>query len=209
MRGHEYMLVGLRPTWNIKDANPNQWRDWHRMTRLIDASYGQKFNVEVPSAGSDTDGGLAAITQSDKVIKDTYTFPVNSVDSLTVTSHAIQIYDDYGTTFFHSYLPLHFGGRALNTPEDQGALFINFALFPRSYQPSGHFNMSRARETFIGWSTSYISASRPCDLIVVGIAIKVSRKQEAMVSQGTCGNAAWSSPSVVLPPSPCMPVLAF
>lgn len=167
----EYMLVGLRPTWNIKDANPNQWRDWHRMTRLIDASYGQKFNVEVPSAGSDTDGGLAAITQSDKVIKDTYTFPVNSVDSLTVTSHAIQIYDDYGTTFFHSYLPLHFGGPALNTPEDQGALFINFALFPRSYQPSGHFNMSRARETFIGWSTSYISASRPCDLIVVGIAI--------------------------------------
>jgi hypothetical protein len=185
----EYMLVGLRPTWNIKDANSNQWRDWHRMTRLIDASYGQKYNVEIPSAGAETDGGLFAFASSDKVIKDTYTFPVNSVDSLTVTSHAIQIYDDYGTTFFHSYLPLHFGGPALNTPEDQGALFINFALFPRSYQPSGHFNMSRARETFIGLTTS--------------------PKQEATVSQGTCRNAAQNLLGVVLPPSPCMPVLAY
>lgn len=185
----EYMLTGLRPTWNTKADNPNQWRDWHRMTRMIDSTYGQKYSVEVPQVGGATHGGIASHTVSDKVVKDSYAFPLNSVDSITVTSHAIQIYDDYGTTFFHSYMPYHYGGPALNTPEDQGALFINFALFPRSYQPSGHFNMSRARETFIGLTTS--------------------PKQGALVSQGTCGNAFMTLHENVNLPSPCMIGLAF
>lgn len=155
----------------------------------IDSTYGQKYSVEVPQVGGATHGGIASHTVSDKVVKDSYAFPLNSVDSITVTSHAIQIYDDYGTTFFHSYMPYHYGGPALNTPEDQGALFINFALFPRSYQPSGHFNMSRARETFIGLTTS--------------------PKQGALVSQGTCGNAFMTLHENVNLPSPCMIGLAF
>lgn len=43
----EYMFIGLRPTWNIKNVtasggfvtggNPQVWRDWHRMTKMVDA----------------------------------------------------------------------------------------------------------------------------------------------------------------------------
>ena len=48
---------------------------------------------------------------------------------------------------------------------------LNMALFPRSYQPSGHLNISRSRETYIQWTSQYMSASTPCDLIAVAVAI--------------------------------------
>jgi len=34
-----------------------------------------------------------------------------------------------------------------------------------------HLNISRARETYLKWTTSYISSNTPADLLVVGIAI--------------------------------------
>ena len=45
------------------------------------------------------------------------------------------------------------------------------ALFPRSYQPSGHLNVSRARETYLAWSSSYVGAQSAAQLIVVAVAI--------------------------------------
>lgn len=50
-------------------------------------------------------------------------------------------------------------------------MMINFALFPRSYQPSGHLNVSRAREFFLQWTTRYVNAQTPADLLAVAIAI--------------------------------------
>jgi hypothetical protein len=45
------------------------------------------------------------------------------------------------------------------------------ALFPRSYQPSGHLNISRARETYLQWTSSYVTASTPADLFAIAVAI--------------------------------------
>jgi len=178
----EYMFVGLRPTWNIKDVtvtgsvvaggNQNQWRDWHRLTRLVDAS------CDDPSLAStwiDPSGiataGIAATSSVGQVMPDQYYLPVPTVDSMSLTAHGIVIFDGFNDTFFNSYMPFHYGGTSLVTPDDPGALFINMALFPRAYQPSGHLNISRARETYLKWTTSYISSATPADLLAVAIAI--------------------------------------
>jgi hypothetical protein len=174
----EYMFVGLRPVWNIKDVtvgsggvvsggNQNQWRDWHRLTRMVDAKCDGEVVSEMPS-------GASAPTlkyKSSSVMPDQYYLPVPTVDSLTLTSHGITIFDGFSDNLFNQYFPFHYGGSAINTPEDHGALFVNLALFPRTYQPSGHLNFSRARETYLKFTTSYVSAKTPADLIVVGIAI--------------------------------------
>jgi hypothetical protein len=174
----EYMMVGLRPVWNIKDStvgaggivnggNQNQWRDWHRMTRSVDVTCDDPSLSEVPS-------GVAVATLGSsigKISPDHYYLSVPTVDSLTLTSHGITIFDNFNDTFFNQYMPYHYGGQSLVTPDDLGALFVNMALFPRSYQPSGHLNISRARETYLKWTTSYVSAQTPADLLVVAIAI--------------------------------------
>ncbi len=176
----EYMFVGLRPTWNIKETtatagfmtggNFNMWRDWHRLTRLADAECDENSVAEVNSFGV-VIGAVNATSAIGQVTPDTYFLPVPTVDSLTLTSHGITIFDGLADTFFNQYLPFHYGGQALNTPDDPGALFVNMALFPRSYQPSGHLNISRARETYLKWTTSYVSAKTPADLIAVAVAI--------------------------------------
>ena len=178
----EYMFVGLRPVWNIKaitgssgqvvnaaSFNQNMWRDWHRLTRLVDVNAaGFTSEQSVLPTGVFGAGGGSNIGQ---IMPDQYWLPVSTVDQMSLTSHGIVIFDGFSDTFFNQYLPFHYGGTALNTPDDPGALFINMALFPRSYQPSGHLNISRARETYLQWTSSYISSSTPADLYVVAVAI--------------------------------------
>jgi hypothetical protein len=175
----EYMFVGLRPVWNIKDTtvgtggivnggNQNQWRDWHRLTRMVDATCDEGTLAEHPANGVPAPSATSKIGQ---VIPDQYYLPVPTVDSLSLTSHGIVIFDGFNDTFFNQYMPFHYGGPALVTPDDPGALFVNMALFPRSYQPSGHLNISRARETYLKWTTSYVSAKTPADLLAVAVAI--------------------------------------
>jgi hypothetical protein len=163
----EYMFVGLRPSWNIKDNNRNQWRDWHRMTRQVDATSDELTHMEVASSQA-----AAAVTYDCKnVIPDQYYLPVPTVNSMSLTSHGIVIFDGFSDTFFNQYMPFHYGGPALVTPDDPGAIFINLSLFPRSYQPAGHLNISRARETYLKWTTSYVSGNATADLLVVAVAI--------------------------------------
>ena len=42
-----------------------------------------------------------------------------------------------------------FGENTIVASEDPGMAFVNFALNPGTYQPSGHINVSRAREFYI------------------------------------------------------------
>jgi len=173
----EYMFVGLRPTWNVKDitttgtlvtgGNQNQWRDWHRLTRMVDAKCDEKDQAFTANTGAP----LSAGTSVGKVIPDRYYLPVPSVNSMSLIAHGISIFDDFTDKFYNQYIPYHYGGPSLMTPDDVGALFVNMALFPRSYQPSGHLNVSRSRETYLKWTTSYISSKTPADLLVVAVAL--------------------------------------
>lgn len=177
----EYIFMGLRPVWNIKDitsgtgglvngGNENKWRDWHRLTRMVDATYEDR-TAQAYVLGTGEDHASSGSLQTDRIMPDKYYLPVPTVNSLSLTSHGVKIYDNFGDTFYNQYAPMHFGGANLCTPEDPGAMFINMALFPRMYQPSGHLNISRARETYLGWTTNYVSSVTPVDLFAIAVAI--------------------------------------
>lgn len=171
----EYMFVGLRPTWNINSANAQQWRDWHRMAKVNDVVCDGFDLAETPQNAYAIAAGEQAVPETisriGKIVPDTWTKELKTVDSVTLTAHGINLNDNFPEIFFNAYNPFHYGGPALVTPTDEGALMINFALFPRSYQPSGHLNVSRAREFFISWTTRYVTSTTPADLLAVAIAI--------------------------------------
>ena len=100
-----------------------------------------------------------------------FTYEQATITSLNVTAHGITLYDFFHTSFYNTYIPFQYGGYNISTPVDPGALMITFCLFPKTYQPSGHLNVSRAREFYIGWHSCYISANHPADLVFCASAI--------------------------------------
>lgn len=166
----EYMFVGMRPTWNISPQNPEQWRDWHRMCKTM--------NIHDPLndyALTQFDSAAGGTVQMASVVGTvggaTYVKELKTVETMSLTAHGIPLTDRFPEKFYSAYNPFNYGGPALVTPNDEGAMMVNFALYPRSYQPSGHLNVSRAREFFLTWTTGYTLATNPVDLLVIAIAI--------------------------------------
>ena len=86
--------------------------------------------------------------------------------------YGITIYDNYPAVFYNAYLPYMYYNPATWTGQDDNSLlFVNFCLFPGMYQPSGHLNISRARETYINIVSSYVSTNARANFIVVASAI--------------------------------------
>jgi hypothetical protein len=93
-----------------------------------------------------------------------------SINKIEVKAYDITIFQDTDESFYNSYLPLRFG-TLMNTPEDRGWYMINFNYLPGEHQPSGHINLSRAREFYIKYTSSFISKTNKCDMIVLSDAI--------------------------------------
>jgi hypothetical protein len=176
----EYMFVGVQPTWNISAStgndsttagylnnNINVWRDWHRYTRQVTASITETSVCEEPTAAFNA----STTIRVDKVEADTYHLDVPTIDSFSLSSHGIVIFDNLQDKFFNEYMPFHYGGGGLRTPEDVGVLFVNMALYPTSEQPSGHLNISRARETYAKVVSSYVDSSTPARFVAVAVAL--------------------------------------
>ena len=175
----ENMFAGMRPAVNISASNPNQYRDWHRMTGMNDNVIDQAARSHAKVSIDDTTGIDNAKTKSSSshvsFEKLTYPVPVETIDTLQLQAHGINIYNTFKAQFFRDYMSYTYGGTNITTPEDTGALMINFCLYPGTYQPSGHINVSRAREFYLAFVSSYISASTPCDLLVLAQAINFNR----------------------------------
>lgn len=99
-------------------------------------------NVSLTSASSDT--GLTYTTQVE----------IPTLSSIAIQAHGIYIYQAFPTGFYNSYLPYNYGGNNIKAPRDIGALMVTFCLYPGTYQPSGHINISRAREFYIEYTTN-------------------------------------------------------
>jgi hypothetical protein len=82
-----------------------------------------------------------------------------TMSQINIKAHGIDLYQYLPYQFYASYLPFVFGGPNVNTPNDRGAHLINFALYPGTYQPSGHVNISRAREFYFNYQSSVIGGS--------------------------------------------------
>jgi hypothetical protein len=91
---------------------------------------------------------------------------------VTIKAHGIPIYNKFPASFYNAYLPYNYGGPNIRTPEDCGALMITFCLYPGTYQPSGHINVSRAREFYIDFeTTSAVDSDNLGTLVVIASAI--------------------------------------
>lgn len=100
--------------------------------------------------------------------------PSPNITNISIKAHGIPIYNNFPGGFFNAYIPYNYGGHNLRAPSDCGAYLITFCLYPGTYQPSGHINISRAREFYIEYNTNNnINAndSRSGTLIIVASAI--------------------------------------
>lgn len=171
----EYIFIGIRPQYNTNINNRKRWRDWHRLTRMLDAQCDEPQRAEIAVQASGDFGPISNAGHESiisNVNPDEYGIPVQTINSLSLNTHGIDVFQSNPSSFYHSYAPFHYGDQAIMTPKDPGALFVNFALKPRcTYQPSGHLNISRARETYVKWETSYVSCKTPGELIAIAIAI--------------------------------------
>jgi hypothetical protein len=173
----EHMFVGMRPVVNISNSNPNVARDWDRLTLLTD----QKLTLTAAASGvvmTDDTVAFNAVSIKHKTFNSlssvqnlTFANATLTVDTLQVQAHGIDIFQQYDQAFYRDYLTYTFGGANINTPEDPGAYFLNFCLYPGTYQPSGHINISRAREFYLIYVSSYVSSATPAELLVLAIAI--------------------------------------
>jgi hypothetical protein len=95
------------------------------------------------------------------------------VQQLAIEAHGVPLYRDMPASFFNHYIPYTYGGQHIKTPDDCGAYMITFNLYPGSYQPSGHVNVSRAREFYLAFQSvsGTVDTNNPADLVVIGIAI--------------------------------------
>lgn len=198
----ETIFAGMRPRFNttpavrsglsVTSGDVNEWRDWHRLTRLNDnVVYGTATSNGVWAIGNADPTALTpanftptANTQSIVTQTSRTLFPVSTktMDTVKITAHGISIYQDLKTEFFANYTPYTYGGYNITTPSDEGALMIQFNLFPGTYQPSGHINVSRAREFYFSYTSSFVgfadanapgTGTTPAEgeLLIVAIAI--------------------------------------
>lgn len=173
----EYMFVGFQPSFNqanststaVTDVNVNYPTDWHRLGKTFDSVCNLRQQALTGFSGTT----WADITSSNigQIIPDTYIVERPVISEITLTAHGIKILDQIPQAFLNSYEPFHYGGDAIRPPKDAGALMINFALFAGCYQPSGYLNVSRARELYIQWVSSYITATDTAALMATAVAL--------------------------------------
>ena len=77
-----------------------------------------------------------------------------TLEYITIKAHGIPIYNNFPSKFYNAYIPFNYGGHNISAPKDCGAMMITFCLYPGTYQPSGHINVSRAREFYIDYKTT-------------------------------------------------------
>lgn len=173
----ETIYLGMRPAFNISAANPNQYRDWHHLTALNDMVVPFKSSAETDFIIDNTVAFNAVSPfhkyQQSEIIDKRVVYPVveKTIDTLQLQAHGVDIYKTFKAEFFGSYLPYTFGGLNVITPKDEGAMMLNMCLYPGTYQPSGHINVSRAREFYLQYFSSYVSPTDQADLLVLAIAL--------------------------------------
>jgi hypothetical protein len=164
----EYMFVGLQPTWNISDSNPQQATQWSMMSKPYTYNIAHMDHSEVNLAAdntTDATGATPAYGQTTHRYRGEAMHPMqyeratDTATQFSLSAHGVNITDGFPSGFHSSYTPFHFGGQNVNTPDDSGAMMFNFALYPGSYNPSSHINVSRAREFYLKWQGNYSSGS--------------------------------------------------
>lgn len=163
----EYMFAALRPNFNTNTSqNVHSWRDWHRFSRELPAFpegiLSGNYSESLPTVGGNPSSNTVTTFIAPKSIqRSQYFISSNTINQLSLVSHGINIYDIANSSFYNSYLPYRYQDccNTSSLENEPSLMFINFALFPGTYQPSGHLNISRARETYIVLDSTHTNVS--------------------------------------------------
>jgi hypothetical protein len=173
----ETMFIGLRPVQNISSSNIFQWRDWHNLNLLTEQIIQQSATATAEVVIDDTvpfnaGTGKTKVANSSQAFNHiNYPQPTQVIQTLQLQAHGINIYQQYAFNFYRDYQSYIYGGVNIITPQDTGAMMMNFCLYPGTYQPSGHINVSRAREFYLQFTSTYCGSGTQCDLLVLAIAL--------------------------------------
>lgn len=183
----ESIYCGMQPVFNVtppvysgntlSSGNANFYRDWHNLTSLTNNVADQQARAGSLLATNNADPTVItpaiAYTQTSQWSSRrlTYTLVQKTLQVVSIVAHGIPIFNTFNAEFFSNYMPYHFGGYNVITPEDTGALAIHFCLYPGTYQPSGHMNISRAREFYFNYVSTFVNSSNVSNLKIVAIAI--------------------------------------
>ena len=141
----ETMYVAFRPV-----ANKDLSQYWHKNSVLT------QTDIPVPVANTTTVSINQVIIQKESP----------SINTLGISAHGISIFKPNIASFYNSYMPYRWGD-TINTPDDAGWFMMNFNLKPGDNDPSGHINVSRAREFYLEYTSDYISNTNEVELIVL------------------------------------------
>lgn len=109
-----------------------------------------------------------------------------TLEYITIKAHGIPIYNNFPAKFYNAYIPYNYGGHNIRVPKDIGALMITFCLYPGTYQPSGHINVSRAREFYIDFrATGWIGNDPSSDKETGSMTIVASAINFLLISDGS------------------------
>ena len=140
----ETIFFGFRDvTRNGTVSGNNSYLDnWH--------SFGQAFSVV---------NGINFCSVTGTELNYQYNKLLPVVQSVTFRAQGIEVYKDIPAVLFNQYIPWAFGAK-INTPTDPGVYCVTFNLYPGVYQPSGHINISRAREFYTLFDDTCPSTAR-------------------------------------------------
>jgi len=153
----ELLYIGFRPLVNSLNS-----QTWYKNTAITNVSIQEAVVV-----------GSGVLAVSDAV----YQQEQQVVQNISLRASDIIIYPSLPPEFYNNYIPFRYG-QTLKTP-DMGWLMMNFNIKPGEYQPSGHFNSSRARELYLSYTSALdantndyiISQSNPVELLVLAECI--------------------------------------
>lgn len=136
---------------SIVDAN---MEDWHRYSRVT--------NSTVAAAAVN-----GAVSGSSLHVKK----EAGHITKLRLQAHGVDLFGEFPAEFFNRYIPYQFGGSKVTAPTDPGLYMYSFALYPGQYQPSGHFNCSRARELYLEYTSTAINSNASANFVVHATAL--------------------------------------
>lgn len=175
-------LTGLAGATAVTRKSLNTWLGFYGFKQLSGAAAGTFLGGNIlaaewsmPPALITDQAGVPAGVEAGSGAQPSqvrYKTCIPTISSLEITAHSIAIYKELPSQFFNAYTAFNFGGLNINTPEDCGALMIPFNLYPGAYQPSGHLNISRAREFYLTFKSDVVGKTvSQADLIIIGVAI--------------------------------------
>lgn len=166
----EYYFVGAQPTGN--STGNNQWRDWHRFESITEeyvdnVDRGLTYNWVATS----TSATLQPMNVQRSLGRDTVLVKSQCLDTIKVYVNAIELYKEESGIMFTTYIPYNFGENTISTLYDDGIHMVNFSAIPGIYQPTGHFNISRANQFYTQLTSQIASSSNPVQVYYVAKAI--------------------------------------